>query len=509
MKRLRQRLLNGERGASAVVRALHEAKQQRVTSTYDRQKAALTQKHADERAYLASFQAAEASQKRGPIQGERATLVHRGVTEWPGWTSGREAGVALAHARMDERGVYVENTVEGDLPTFLHKGQPKVLPGVAKRLAWDRDRRRRTVSELEKHQRIEAQALERKETKLRAALHAERRVEEARLRELIAHATCTVSNAEQADAHRKALDAGPSRRPRRWRRPDEIEPDRVTTETRGKASLACDAAVARASLACAALATYEPHVRAARPPSARPARPQSANADRKRLAERIEPASAPARRPQSAPSKRPPSATSRPASARRRPRSARPRRRAIERPLCGCCRTPLETACRLPKDFFFEKTKLQFCSLACAKEWNHRAGPEAHRGFRDMLVDMLVSRRDPSHAPVVEILNKFERVDRRKDAVFYRPSRSFYNAGCKIGPLSLASYDASKYTLEDSCDSVAESVKQRVGADYVDPALLKDLDHLCAVRPSEATAPDVLGSYASLTVDEVLSRHES
>ena len=65
------------------------------------------------------------------------------------------------------------------------------------------------------------------------------------------------------------------------------------------------------------------------------------------------------------------------------------------------------------------------------------------------------------------------------DQVFYRPSRSFYNGGAKVGPLSLASYDASKYTLEDSSYSVAESVKQRVGADFVAPEILKDLEDIC------------------------------
>ena len=94
------------------------------------------------------------------------------------------------------------------------------------------------------------------------------------------------------------------------------------------------------------------------------------------------------------------------------------------------------------------------------------------------------------------------------DQVFYRPSRSFYNGGAKVGPLSLASYDASKYTLEDSSYSVAESVKQRVGADFVAPEILKDLDNLCAPSVAEAS-PGALGSYASMTVDDVLSRHEA
>ena len=174
--------------------------------------------------------------------------------------------------------------------------------------------------------------------------------------------------------------------------------------------------------------------------------------------------------------------------------------------VCACCRNVLKEAIRLPRDFFFGKSKTQFCSLACAKEWNHVIGPDMHRGYRDMLIDMLVSKRDPGHAPPVVILNRFQKEDQLEkhvDQVFYRPSRSFYNGGAKVGPLSLASYDASKYTLEDSSYSVAESVKQRVGADYVAPEILKDLEEICA-PPSEA-----LGSYASMTVDDVLSRHEA
>ena len=134
-----------------------------------------------------------------------------------------------------------------------------------------------------------------------------------------------------------------------------------------------------------------------------------------------------------------------------------------------------------------------------------------HRGYRDMLIDMLVSKRDPGHAPPVEILHRFQKEDQLEkhvDQVFYRPSRSFYNGGAKVGPLSLASYDASKYTLEDSSYSVAESVKQRVGADFVAPEILKDLDNLCAPSVAEAS-PGALGSYASMTVDDVLSRHEA
>ena len=327
---------------------------------------------------------------------------------------------------------------------------------------------------------------------------AERRVEEMRLRELIAHATKTVSDAEEAEAHRRALDARASG-PRRWRRATDLEPhaaprdgagaalDRVTTETRGKALLACDAAVARASLACAALNTYEPHKRVQRPQSARPARPASARADKNRLTMRVggpRPASAPAKRPRSA--KRPVTAMN----------------------VCACCRNVLKEAIRLPRDFFFGKSKTQFCSLACAKEWNHVIGPDMHRGYRDMLIDMLVSKRDPGHAPPVLILNRFQKEDQLEkhvDQVFYRPSRSFYNGGAKVGPLSLCSYDASKYTLEDSSYSVAESVKQRVGADFVAPELLKDLEDICA--PS--VTPEALGSYASMTVDDVLSRHEA
>ena len=61
----------------------------------------LKQKHADERAYLASYQAAEAAQKRGPIQGERKTYNVQGVRK---------------HTRNNLRGVSVENTVEGELP---------------------------------------------------------------------------------------------------------------------------------------------------------------------------------------------------------------------------------------------------------------------------------------------------------------------------------------------------------------------------------------------------------
>ena len=476
--RLRQRLLNGERDASSVVKDLYDGRQKRIEADYDRGKVLLKQKHADERAYLASYQAAEASQKRGPIQGERKTYNVRGVRK---------------HTRPDIRGVSVENTVEGELPTYMHKGHPKVLPGVAKRLAWDRDRRRRTVLELKRHQRVEVQALERKWAKEKAALASERRVEEMRLRELIAHATKTVSDAEEAEAHRRALDMRASG-PRRWRRATDLEPDRVTTETRGKALLACDAAVARASLACAALNTYEPHKRVQRPQSARPARPASARADKNRLTMRVggpRPASAPAKRPRSA---------KRPASAGIRPQN-----------ICACCRNVLKEAVRLPRDFFFGKSKTQFCSLACAKEWNHRVGPDMHRGYRDMLIDMLVSKRDPGHAPPVEILNRFQKEDQLEkhvDQVFYRPSRSFYNGGAKVGPLSLASYDASKYTLEDSSYSVAESVKQRVGADFVAPEILKDLDNLCAPSVAEAS-PGALGSYASMTVDDVLSRHEA
>ena len=90
----------------------------------------------------------------------------------------------------------------------------------------------------------------------------------------------------------------------------------------------------------------------------------------------------------------------------------------------------------------------------------------------------------------------------------YRPSRSFYNGGAKVGPLSLASYDASKYTLEDSSYSVAESVKQRVGEHYVAPELLKDLQDICVPSVAEAS-PGPLRSYASMTVDDVLSRHEA
>ena len=86
----------------------------------------------------------------------------------------------------------------------------------------------------------ELDALRRAVAKERAALASERRVEEMRLRELIAHATKTVSDAEEAEAHRRALDARASG-PRRWRRATDLEPDRVTTETRGKALLACDA----------------------------------------------------------------------------------------------------------------------------------------------------------------------------------------------------------------------------------------------------------------------------
>ena len=473
--RLRQRLLNGERDASSVVKDLYEGRQKRIEADYDRNKVLLKQKHADERAYLASYQAAEAAQKRGPIQGERKTYNVRGVRK---------------HTRNNLRGVSVENTVEGELPTYLHKGEPKVLPGVAKRLAWDRDRRRRTAMELKRHQRIEVQALERKWAKERAALASERRVEEMRLRELIAHATKTVADAEEAEAHRRALDARASG-PRRWRRATDLEPDRVTTETRGKALLACDAAVARASLACAALNTYEPHKRVARPQSARPARPASARADKNRLTMRVggpRPASAPATRPRSA---------KRPASAGIRPQN-----------VCACCRNVLKEAVRLPRDFFFGKSKTQFCSLACAKEWNHRVGPDMHRGYRDMLIDMLVSKRDPGHAPPVEILNRFQKEDQLEkhvDQVFYRPSRSFYNGGAKVGPLSLASYDASKYTLEDSSYSVAESVKQRVGADFVAPEILKDLEDIC----TPSATPEALGSYASMTVDDVLSRHEA
>jgi hypothetical protein len=56
---------------------------------------------------------------------------------------------------------------------------------------------------------------------------------------------------------------------------------------------------------------------------------------------------------------------------------------------------------------------------------------------------------------------------------------------------------------------VAESVKQWVGADYVAPEILKDLDNLCAPSVAEASAPGALGSYASMTVDDVLSRHEA
>ena len=62
--RLRQRLLNGERDASSVVKALYEGRQKRIEADYDRNKVLLKQKHADERAYLASYQAAEAAQKR-------------------------------------------------------------------------------------------------------------------------------------------------------------------------------------------------------------------------------------------------------------------------------------------------------------------------------------------------------------------------------------------------------------------------------------------------------------
>ena len=176
--------------------------------------------------------------------------------------------------------------------------------------------------------------------------------------------------------------------------------------------------------------------------------------------------------------------------------------------VCACCRNVLKEAIRLPRDFFFGKSKTQFCSLACAKEWNHRLGPDMHRGYRDMLIDMLVSKRDPGHAPPVLILNRFQKEDQLEkhvDQVFYRPSRSFYNGGAKVGPLSLASYDASKYTLEDSSYSVAESVKQRVGEQYVAPEILKDLEDICA--PS--ATPEALGSYASMTVDDVLSRHEA
>ena len=131
-----------------------------------------------------------------------------------------------------------------------------------------------------------------------------------------------------------------------------------------------------------------------------------------------------------------------------------------------------------------------------------------HRGYRDMLIDMLVSKRDPGHAPPVEILHRFQKEDQLEkhvDQVFYRPSRSFYNGGAKVGPLSLASYDASKYTLEDSSYSVAESVKQRVGADFVAPEILKDLEDIC----TPSATPEALGSYASMTVDDVLSRHEA
>ena len=77
--RLRQRLLNGERDASSVVKDLYEGRQKRIEADYDRGKVLLKQKHADERAYLASYQAAEAAQKRGPIQGERKTYNVRGV----------------------------------------------------------------------------------------------------------------------------------------------------------------------------------------------------------------------------------------------------------------------------------------------------------------------------------------------------------------------------------------------------------------------------------------------
>ena len=240
--RLRQRLLNGERDASSVVKDLYEGRQKRIEADHERSKVLLKQKHADERAYLASYQAAEASQKRGPIQGERKTYNVRGVRK---------------HTRNNLRGVSVENTVEGELPTYLHKGEPRVLPGVAKRLAWDRDRRRRTVLELKRHQRIEVQALERKWAKERAALASERRVEEMRLRELIAHATRpspTRKRPRPTAARwmrgRRGRGAGGARRS--GTRPRDAET--------GRALLACDAAVARASLACAAC-HREPHKR--------------------------------------------------------------------------------------------------------------------------------------------------------------------------------------------------------------------------------------------------------
>ena len=39
---------------------------------------------------------------------------------------------------------------------------------------------------------------------------------------------------------------------------------------------------------------------------------------------------------------------------------------------------------------------------------------------------------------------------------------------------------------------MAESVKQWVGADYVAPEILKDLDNLCAPSVAEASAPGAL-----------------
>ena len=341
---------------------LYEGRQKRIEADYDRNKVLLKQKHADERAYLASYQAAEASQKRGPIQGERKTYNVRGVRK---------------HTRNNLRGVSVENTVEGELPTYLHKGEPKVLPGVAKRLAWDRDRRRRTAMELKRHQRIEVQALERKWAKERARFRATRRGD----------AAAGTHRARDEDRRRRGGGRGP--------------PPRVgcagvgaaalaardgfgtrTASRRRRAArllLACDAAVARVAGVCCLKYLRAAQACPERPQSARPARPASARADKNRLTMRVggpRPASAPATRPRSA---------KRPASAGIRPQN-----------VCACCRNILKEAVRLPRDFFFGKSKTQFCSLACAKEWNHRVGPDMHRGYRDMLIDMLVSKRDPA-----------------------------------------------------------------------------------------------------------------
>ena len=240
-----------------------------------------------------------------------------------------------------------------------------------------------------------------------------------RLRELIAHATKTVSDAEEAEAHRRALDARASG-PRRWRRATDLEPDRVTTAGPARQDTTSVRRGRRPRVAGVCCLKY---LRAAQARSeaavrARPARPASARADKNRLTMRVggpRPASAPATRP----------------------RSARNDQRPRMRPqnVCACCRNVLKEAVRLPRDFFFGKSKTQFCSLACAKEWNHRVGPDMHRGYRDMLIDMLVSKRDPGHAPPVEILNRFQKEDQLEkhvDQVFYRPSRSFYNGGAKV-----------------------------------------------------------------------------